>query len=141
MSPQTAPKRRLAPRHVLLAGDFAAIFAFALIGREAHGLMSTTDAILGLLWLIVEFGGAWLAAGWLARAFEPTGTVRDFMRRSGVAWLGAAPLGVLLRSFVLGRAVIPTVFALVTLLAGGALVLGWRLVFALVVRGRAGSQG
>ena len=138
---QTDPVNRnpLSPRLFLIAGDFVALFLFAFIGREAHGLSSAADAVLALLVLVGEFGAAWLLAGWLAGAFAPTGPVRDFMRRSGVAWLAAAPLGVLLRSFVLGRAVIPTVFALVTLLAGGALVLGWRLVFALYIKRRQGK--
>jgi len=47
-------------------------------------------------------------------------------------WLVAAPIGILVRSYALGRAVIPTVFLVATLGFGGAFVLGWRALFAVV---------
>jgi len=56
----------------------------------------------------------------------------SFIARSLNTWLVAAPIGILIRSYALGRAVIPTVFLVATLGFGGVFVLGWRALFALV---------
>jgi hypothetical protein len=55
---------------------------------------------------------------------------RPFMGRSLNLALVAVPLGVLLRSYVLGRAVIPTVFLSAALGFGGVMMLGWRAAYA-----------
>jgi len=79
-----------------------------------------------------------MAIGWLAGAFAPPvrGELRGFLIRSGVTWLAAAALGVLLRALALGRADVPVAFLAVTLGVGGASVLGWRLALALIARRR-----
>jgi hypothetical protein len=61
------------------------------------------------------------------------------MGRSLNTWLVAAPLGVLLRAALLGRSVIPTPFLAVTLAVGGLFILGWRLLFRLVLARQAGT--
>lgn len=131
---------------ILLAGDLAALTVFVYIGQRNH---ETLDA-LRLLLNVAAFGVPWVVAAWLVGAFRGyTGEEESghegrpygwmFMTRSLNAWLIAAPLGVILRALVLGRAVIPTAFALVTLGLGGAFVLGWRLAFGLLRRaGRSG---
>ena len=126
------------PRLLLIGGDLLALFLFIFIGREAHELGDAPDAAIALLLTAGEFWAAWLLAGWLAGAFVPgalagPGGMPRFLIRSLLAWLAAAPLGVLLRAIVLGRAVIPTVFLGVALGVGGAFLLGWRLAFALIV--------
>jgi hypothetical protein len=141
-------------RVVLLVGDLAALFLFAFIGRRAHDLAVGQSAALALLLTAGEFVLAWLLAAWLAGALQPwpqTSAISPgaggFLRRSLTAWLMAAPLGTLLRALALDRAEIPVTFLLVTLGAGGALVLGWRLIYALAVgrrgerSGAAGSPG
>ncbi|MBI3176467.1 MAG: DUF3054 domain-containing protein [Chloroflexi bacterium] len=120
---------------ILPAGDFAALTVFVFIGQRNH---ETLDA-LQLLLNVAAFGVPWVVAAWLVGAFRgdreghPYG--RAFMARSLNAWLIAAPLGVILRALALGRAVIPTPFALVTLGLGGAFVLGWRLAAGALMRG------
>lgn len=56
----------------------------------------------------------------------------SFLARSLNTWLVAAPIGILIRSYALGRAAIPTIFLVAALGFGGTFVLGWRAVCALV---------
>ncbi len=55
-----------------------------------------------------------------------------FLGRSALAWVIAAPIGLVLRMLWLGRGGIPIPFLLVTLAAGGLFLLGWRLIFWLL---------
>lgn len=137
--------KRLAP-FVLLAGDLLALLLFVFFGQRDHELINPENPLLGIGSTGVLFLVPWVAAGWLLGAYSDwTAAARSkdddgVMARSGFpyrlvtrainAWLVAAPLAVLLRSFVLGRAVIPTIFLVVVLSVGGAFVIGWRLLFA-----------
>ena len=124
---------RFAPL-ILLAGDLIAVVAFVAVGQEDHGLVNEANPVLGVLLTAGEFGMPWLIAGLLLGAF-PRGdklTVRSLLARSLNTWLVAAPIGILIRSYVLGRAVITTAFLVAALGFGGVFVLGWRALFALV---------
>lgn len=119
---------------ILLAGDLLVLLIFTYIGQRNHDLIDPRHPILGLLLTTGEFALPWAVAGWLLGAF-PGGdslTIRPLLTRSLNAWLVAAPLGLLLRAYILGRAVIPTTFFSITLGLGGAFILGWRLAFALI---------
>lgn len=119
---------------ILVAGDLVALLAFVYSGQQSHEIADSTSALRPLLVTGSEFVVPWFVAGALLGAF-PRGealTVRRLMARSLNAWLVAAPLGVLMRALLLGRAVIPTVFLIIAMGLGGAFVLGWRLVFALI---------
>jgi hypothetical protein len=122
---------RFAPL-ILLVGDLAAVIAFVAVGQRDHDLINEANPVLGVLLTAAEFGVPWLIAGLLLGAF-PRGdklTVRSLLARSLNTWLVAAPIGILIRSYALGRAVIPTAFLVATLGFGGAFVLGWRIAFA-----------
>ena len=135
--------KRLVPL-ILLLGDLLALIVFVYVGQRDHELIDEATPILGVLWTAGEFALPWIAAGWLLGAFPrgETWTTRSLLARSLNAWLVAAPLGLLLRAYVLGRAILPTVFVTATLVFGGLLMLGWRLAFALAwrVAGRARSS-
>ncbi len=123
---------------ILLVGDLTALSLFVYIGQRNH----ETLGALRLLLNVAAFGAPWVVAAWLVGAFRGGREGRlygwAFMARSLNAWLIAAPLGVTLRALALGRAAIPTAFALVTLGLGGAFVLGWRLAAGVLTGG--GSQ-
>jgi hypothetical protein len=142
---------RFAPL-ILLVGDLIAVIAFVVVGQRDHDLVNEANPVLGVLLTAGEFGVPWLIAGLLLGAF-PRGMgdrvgaglapaqgdrkgrpydVWTLLARSLNAWLVAAPIGILIRSYALGRAVIPTVFLVATLGFGGVFVLGWRALFALV---------
>jgi len=110
-----------------------ALALFVYIGQRDHELVNPDQPLLGVLLTAAEFAVPWVVAGWLLGAYprgDEVGT-RSLLVRSLNTWLVAAPLGVLIRALVLGRAVIPTMFVVAAMGLGGAMVLGWRLVFVL----------
>jgi hypothetical protein len=66
---------------------------------------------------------------------------REFLARSLTAWLIGTPLALLLRAYLHGQATIIVIFMAITMGLGGALLLGWRILFLLIRRRfRAQSQ-
>jgi len=146
---------RFAPL-ILLVGDLIAVVVFVVIGQSDHNLVNEANPVLGVLMTTAEFAVPWAVAGWLLGAFRTgdyvgagrapaqgdrplrfaTGTFgkgrpyASFLGRSLNTWLVAAPIGILIRSYALGRAVIPTMFLVATLGFGGMFMLGWRAVLA-----------
>lgn len=122
------------PQLILIAGDLLMLLVFVAAGQRVHNLVDEQDPVMGLLSTTGAYALAWLVSAGLVSAFPRGGLwpPRSLLSRTLNAWLVAAPLAVLLRAFILGRAVIPTAFLAVTLVLGGACLLGWRLVFALV---------
>jgi Protein of unknown function (DUF3054) len=118
---------------ILLAGDLLVLAAFVVAGQREHEMANPNNPFLGVLLTTGEFAAAWLvAASWFGALLQDDPpSLRSFMSRSLSAWLMAAPLGVLVRALVLGRADIPTAFLIVVLGLCGALLLGWRLLFAI----------
>lgn len=119
---------------MLVVGDVLVLLVFALVGQREHEGTNADNPVLGIALTTGEFTAAWLAAAAWSGAFrrdEPP-ALRPFMQRSLNAWLVAAPLATLVRALVLGRADIPTAFLIVVLLLGGTMLLGWRLLYAIV---------
>jgi hypothetical protein len=126
---------------ILLAGDLIALILFVVVGQRDHELVNEQNPLLGVLLSALYFVAPYLVAGILLRAFSPIEDVGDHKGRPYIAffgrwlntWLVAAPLGVLIRSFALGRAVIPTTFIVAGMGFGGLFMLAWRVLFALIV--------
>ena len=116
---------------LFVAGDLLALLAFVYIGQRDHGLVDAANPLWGVLWTAMPFALVWLPVGLWLGIFPRRVPVspRSLLIRSLNTWLVAAPLGVILRAFLLGRAVIPTSFLVATLGFGGLFVLGWRLLF------------
>jgi hypothetical protein len=128
---------------LFVAGDLLALLAFVYIGQRDHGLVDAANPLWGVLWTAAPFVVVWLPVGIWMDIFPRVVPVnpRSLLIRSLNAWLVAAPLGVILRAFLLGRAVIPTSFLVATLSFGGLFVLGWRLLFVWASRLRGKRQG
>ena len=128
-----AALKRFTPLLILL-GDLIALLLFVYIGQRDHGLVDAESPLQGLLGASWAFALAWVIAAALLRALPDAATLsgRALLANGLNAWLVAAPLGVLLRAYFLGRAVIPTSFLAATLAFGGLFVLGWRLLFVLL---------
>jgi len=128
-----AALKRFTPLLIVL-GDLIALLLFVYIGQRDHGLVDAANQIQGLVWAGWAFALTWVIAAVLLRALPNAATLsaRSLLANGLNAWLVAAPLGVLLRAYFLGRAVIPTSFLAATLGFGGLFVLGWR-VFCLLL--------
>lgn len=131
-------------RNLILAiGDLIALLVFVVIGQADHNTLNQSNPILGALPNLLALAVPWLIVAFVLRAY-PRKPMRlaPFMGRSALAWLIAAPLGLLLRAVLQSRGGIPIPFLIVTLLAGGALLLGWRLVYwLLAIRGQTNRSG
>ncbi len=120
---------------LLAAGDLLALLAFVLVGQSDHQTINASNPLLGALPNLAPLAAAWLVIAVLLRAFPRGGQaapLAGFLGRSALAWLIAAPVGLVLRMLWLDRGGIPMPFLLVTLAAGGLFLLGWRLVFWLL---------
>jgi hypothetical protein len=117
---------------LLVAGDVLTLLLFVAIGQREHEMLDASNPLRGLLLSTAIFGVPWVLAGLLLGAYPGREKLRflPFMGRSLNLALVALPLGVLLRSYVLGRAVIPTVFISAALGFGGVMMLGWRAAYA-----------
>ncbi|SDQ40511.1 Protein of unknown function [Quadrisphaera sp. DSM 44207] len=103
--------------------DVAAVLAFVLVGRRSHAEGLDLAGTLGTAWPFL----AGLATGWVAAR----GWRAPSSRRTGAAvWAAAVAVGVLLRATTGDGA--PVSFVVVTAFVLAALLLGWRVVAALV---------
>ncbi len=121
---------------ILLTGDLIALILFVAVGQRDHELVNEQNPILGVVLSTLYFAVPYLIAGVLLRAFnfDADNEGRFYFRFFGRwlnTWLVAAPLGVLIRTFALGRAVIPTSFIVAGMGFGALFMLAWRVPFAL----------
>lgn len=128
------PRSRTA---ILAAGDLIALLLFIIIGQADHSTLNQSNPILGALPNLLALAVPWAIVAFLLQAYprRPM-SLAQFMGRSALAWVIAAPLGLWLRSILQARGGVPIPFLVVTLLVGGLLLLGWRLVFWLVTKGQ-----
>lgn len=128
-----SPSRTL----ILAAGDLITLLLFVVIGQADHDTLNQSNPILGALPNLLPLAAPWLVVAFLLQAYprKPM-SLAQFMARSALAWLIAAPLGLWLRAILQDRAVIPLPFVLVTLGIAGLMLLSWRLAFWLVAMRR-----
>ena len=122
---------------ILLVGDMLVLLLFVFIGQRDHNIVNA-QPLVRLLMTAGEFALPWVIAAWLLGAYPggSTLTTRGLLVHSLNAWLIATPMGALLRSIANGSGMIQVPFLLVTLGLGGCFMLGWRLLFALVLKNR-----
>jgi hypothetical protein len=123
---------------LLLLGDAAALLTFVLLGMRNHETLAQANALFRLAANAGPLLLAWLAAASALGAWRFALPLRwrAVWGRTLLAWLTAAPLGLLLRAGLLGSSTVVVAFALVTLGLGGALLLGWRSLALWLAYGR-----
>jgi hypothetical protein len=120
---------------ILAAGDLLALLAFVLIGQADHQTLNASNPLLGALPNFAPLAGAWLVFAVLLRAYPRAGDrprLAPFLGRAALAWVIAAPVGLVIRMFLLDRGGVPIPFLLVTLGVGALFLLGWRLIYWLI---------
>jgi hypothetical protein len=113
---------------VFFAGDALCLALFVLLGMRLHEMLDVPQPALRFLLNVGPFWLAWGLAGLSLRAFRfprPL-RLRVVWARTLNAWLVAAPLAIVARALLLGRATIVLMFMLVTLGLGGGALLVWR---------------
>ncbi|MFB6073660.1 MAG: DUF3054 domain-containing protein [Haloarculaceae archaeon] len=123
---RVAPTGRTA---ALLIGDLLAIAAFVLFGMAHHG---TIDEPVRVVQVLGSFYVGWIPLAIVAREYaaDALASYRRVPVRTLPAWVLAVVVAQALRAtrFDPGHAALT--FALVSVVVGGALLTGWRLVLA-----------
>ena len=121
---------------ILFCGDILANILFVLIGQHDHNVsdpypilrLVTTAAYFALPLTLLSF--------FLGMYHLNQQSIKYYLRSTLLGWLIAAPLGVLLRSFANGSGVIQSTFLIVSILAGGFILMVWRFLFAFLNKRR-----
>lgn len=122
---------------ILVVGDILALLLFVFIGQADHETVSAENPIGGVIMTGAPFLAVWLVTAFLMGAYRAEVlTPRVMLTRSLTAWLIALPIGIVLRSLLLGRAVIPLGFALAAFAFGGLFVIVWRMLFVFLMQWR-----
>jgi hypothetical protein len=117
----------------IIAGDLAALLAFALLGLASHEDGVTVAALARTF---LPFAISWLAIGALAGAFR-----RDSAGRPLVGWrflavyLPAATVALLSRAVVFDRSLF-SAFFVIALVGNGLFLLAWRFAARIVIARR-----
>lgn len=134
MDTSTALRPGVEPRPlagVLFLGDVLALTAFVVAGSVQHGQQPFANpAVVGET--LAPFLLAWLAVALLGGLYtaEAVLGVRRALARTVPAWLVAVLLGQGLRATPVFSGGTALAFVLVTLVVGGTLLVGWRVLVA-----------
>lgn len=123
---------------LLYLGDTLAILLFAIIGRQSHNLASTdSSGLVAAFMTAAPFIVGWLLIAPWFKAFHPPAwaSPRQAVITVLKAFVPAYVGGALLRALFLGR-LSPLTFYLVTAAVILAFLLGWRLIYTLVLAPR-----
>lgn len=125
---------------MMWVGDLLVFLIFAAVGRASHGLLTEGSVLWGVVRAAAPFVLAWWIVAGLFRLHRPDPALplAQAAWRTGLTWLGAWGLGLLLRSLFLGRPA-PIAFALITLAGNGLLLIAWRLLLQVWLRHQAPS--
>jgi len=129
------------PRWILWGGDLLVFLLFAALGRASHGLLNEGPVLWGIARTATPFFLAWAIVAWAARLdrIDPMRSPGHVALQTGLAWLGAGILGLILRSLALGRPA-PIPFAAITLLGNGFLLVLWRGLLQLWILRKQGTR-
>jgi hypothetical protein len=126
----------------LITGDVLVFLIFATIGRNSHDEAAGLNALGAIVTTAFPFLLGWfMVSPWLG-AFR-----RDIMtnpkkmaQRTGVAWLCAWPIAMLIRGLLVDHGIPPLAFWIVTLISNTILLAVWRIPFAVAQRARVQRQ-
>lgn len=122
----------------LITGDFLAILAVSMIGFLTHRESPFTPRLFTtLLPLLLAWG---LQAPWFGLYDARIYRSPKLVWRAGLALLLAAPLAALLRSYMLGQALVVPVFVVALGISGAVGIVLWRLLYTWL-SGRALQNG
>lgn len=132
-NPQSQPHNHLP---WLIGGDLLMLLIFVAIGRNSHGL-SLTDIKESLPTAASFVAGWFLVTPWFG-LFRPevSRMWQKLVPRLLLAWTIGGSLALVLRAWLLGRAVIPASFIIVGLGFSTLFLLSWRLGYSAWVNRR-----
>lgn len=112
----------------LITGDFLAILVVSMVGFLTH---KESPFTLRLFTTLLPVLLAWgLQAPWFGLYDARISRRAKLVWRAGLAMLLAAPLAALLRSYMLGQALVVPVFVVALGISGAVGMMLWRLFYA-----------
>jgi hypothetical protein len=117
----------------LLVGDVLALGVFVFVGQQFGHSMRPLANPLGYVEALAPFVVAWVAVAILAGLYagDALTSLRRGVGLAAVAWLVALPVAHGLRVLVSGSTAVA--FVVISALVGGALLLGWRALAAVLL--------
>ncbi len=111
---------------ILILGDALVFIYFAVQGRATHDLALGSNPALTVLAVAAPFAVPWFALAALLGVFraETIAHTGPALFWTAIAWLCAGSMGLVARSMILQRPLLPT-FAAVALGVNAALLLAW----------------
>lgn len=125
---------------ILALGDVVIFLFFAVQGRATHEMPLGPSPVLTVMAVAAPFAMAWFALAALLGVFRAS-TITHIGRTlfwTVIAWLCAVSIGLVTRSMIFQRPMLPT-FAAAVLGINATLLLTWHLVVSLIVA--AGARG
>ena len=118
---------------VLWVGDVLILAGITITGFASHNELK--QAGFRLLTTFIPLVIAWIVIGWPSQVFDPEYClkIRNLWKTAWAVIL-AMPLAAFLRSLMLNNQPIQPVFVLVLMAIGTAVMLVWRIVFAVVFK-------
>jgi hypothetical protein len=118
------------PAFRLLMGDLFMLTLFVVFGKKEHGLeiinVETLTTALPMFF-------AWILAGWRTGAFTANATLSTVTKKTLFTTVLAVPIGLIIRSLLLGRS-IGLLFFIVTLLFTFGFIWIWRFFYFWISR-------
>jgi hypothetical protein len=117
----------------LVIGDALCFLIFAAIGSGSHGEVSGVSSIPHIIVTALPFVAGWFLVSPFVGAFRRmvVAQPRVMVIRTGLAWVLAWPVTMLLRGIFVDHGVPPLTFAIIALLFNLGILLLWRWPFAL----------
>ena len=130
-------RNSLFTRAILIIGDIVVLALFLFIGEVQHGLLEAYNPVMRILEQAAMIALPYLLLAWLLGAYprQPLTTWRGvglFLLSTALAWLFAAPLGIVVRAWIYQTPVIIMLFVNAALVFGSIFLLVWRGVYALL---------
>lgn len=124
---------------LLAGGDLVVFLVFASIGRLSHG---EGLSIISAMETAFPFHAGWFLTAPFLDAYGKSarnGSIGSAIRVATKAWIVAVPLGIAVRSLLKGY-MPETSFIIVSMVATGVLMVGWRSALAYATLGSAGGD-
>ena len=118
---------------ILLVGDALIFVFFAVEGRATHEMGLGASPLLTVLTVAAPFAVPWFILAWVFQAFQPDIILqpRRVLFTTAFAWLCGGSIGLVARTMILQRPLLPA-FAAAVLGINGILLLSWRFIYSLV---------
>lgn len=114
--------------YIVLAGDYATLILFTLIGQLTHSTLDLRSPLVDLLLTGLPFLIVWLPAVLISKNWQLPASGWKTLGQALHIWLLMAPIALVIRALITGRASVIVSFMLATWGFGFLFIGSWRLL-------------